>query len=64
MTLLDAVDENFAFVGADFHAVTSSSFLHSFGELSEFFFTASQQIDIVSEPQVAKQSSSDGHRCD
>ena len=34
---LDAVDENFAFVGADFHAVFSSSFLWSFRESLEFF---------------------------
>ena len=30
---LDAVDKNFAFVGVDFHAVTSSSFLQYFSEL-------------------------------
>ena len=56
---LDAVDENFAFVRADFHAVTSRSFLQSFSEL-EFFFTAFQQINVVSKVQVAKRSSSDG----
>ena len=58
----DAVDENFAFVGADsdFHAVSTFCFLQSFGELSEFFFTVSQQLDVVSKPQVAKWSSSDG----
>ena len=32
-------------VAVDFHAVTSSSFLQSFNELLEFFFTASQQIE-------------------
>ena len=53
---LDAVDENFAFVVVDFHAVTSNSFLQSISELLEFFFTAlpppnPQQIDVVSKPQ-------------
>ena len=41
------VDDKFAFVGADFHAVTSSSSLHSFSDLLELF-AASQQIDVVS----------------
>ena len=58
---LDTVDENVAFAGAYFHPVTSSSHLQSFSELLELFFTASQQIDDVSKPQVAKWSSSDGH---
>ena len=34
---LGAVDESFAFVGADFHAVSSICFLQSFSELLEFF---------------------------
>ena len=29
-------------------------FFQSFGELLQFFFTASQQIDVVSKPQVVK----------
>ena len=49
---LHAVDENVAFVGTDFHVVISSSFIQSSSELLEFF-TASQQIDVVSKPQVA-----------
>ena len=57
---LDAVEKNLAFVGADFHVVTNSSFIHCC-ELLEFFFTASQRIDIVSKPPIAKRSSSDGH---
>ena len=44
----DAVYENFAFVGADFHAVSSRCFLQSFSELFEFF-TAS----IVAKLQIA-----------
>ena len=49
------------FVGGDFHAVSSSCFLKSFCELLEFF-TASQQIDVISKLQVAKQSSTNGPR--
>ena len=51
----------FVFVGAEFHAVNNSSFLRSFSELLEFFFTASQ-LNVVSIPHVAKWSSTDGHR--
>ena len=40
---------------------SSSCFLQPFSELLQFFFTASQKIDIVSKPQVAKRSSSDVH---
>ena len=50
---LDAVYENFAFVGADFQAVTSSSFLQSFSELLEFF-AACKQNEVVSKPQIAE----------
>ena len=57
MVLLDDVDKNFAFDGADLHTVTSSSFCKSFSELLEFFFTASQEINVVSKPQVAEWSS-------
>ena len=58
-----AVDEVFAFVEADFIPVSCRYFLLSFGELLEFFFAASHAslgIDIVSEPEFAKRSSSDG----
>ena len=48
LSCLDAVDENFAFVLADFHAVISSRFLQSFSELSAFFFTVSQKTDVIS----------------
>ena len=57
----DAVDKDFAFVKADFHAVSSSCFLQSFGDLLEFFFIASQPIDVVSKLQVAERSFSTGH---
>ena len=41
---LDAVDENFAIVGADFHAVFfSRCFIQSLSELLQFFFNASPQ---------------------
>ena len=55
------VDEDFAFVGDDFHTVSSSCFLRPFSSLLQFFFVASHKIDIVSKPQVAKRSSSDEH---
>ena len=41
----------FCFCQSWFHAVSSSSFLQSFSELLEFFFTATQQIDVVSKLQ-------------
>ena len=49
----DAGDENWAFVGADIHVVTSSSFLQSFSELLEFF-AACKQNEVVSKPQIAE----------
>ena len=58
---LDAVDENFAFVEADFYAVTTSSVLQTFSELLELLFTVSQQIDVVGKRQVAERSSFDRH---
>ena len=39
--------------------IAAAVLLQSFSELLEFFYTASQQTDVVSKPQVAKQSSSD-----
>ena len=59
MALAYAVDEDFPFVGADFHPVSSNCFLQSFSfsKLLEFVFPASQQIDGVSKPQVAKRRS-------
>ena len=47
LSSLDAVDGNCAFVGADFSSLSVSESL-------EFFFTASQQIYVVSKPQVGK----------
>ena len=58
---IDAADENVAFVGADFHVISSSCFLLFFNEFFEFFFTASQQIDVVGKPQGAERLPSDGH---
>ena len=53
---LDAVGEDFAFVGAAFHAVTSGSFLQSFSELLEFLFAASQQVGVVGERAMSHYS--------
>ena len=57
---LDAVDVNFALVGDDFHAVFINCFIQSLSELLQFFFTASEQIDVVGKPHVVNQSSSSG----
>ena len=51
---LDAVDENFALLGADFHAVFSRCFLQSLIELLEFFFTAYEHIDVVGKLQSGR----------
>ena len=58
--ILAGRDEIFAFLGDDFLAVSSSCFLRSFSELLEIFFTASQQIYVVSKQQVAERSLCDG----
>ena len=56
---LDAVDDTFALVGADFPVVFSRCFRQSLSELLQFFFTGSKQIDVIGKPQVAKRSFSD-----
>ena len=53
---LDAADDNFAVVAADFHPVFSRCFLQSLSELLQFFFTAFEQINVIDKPQVAKRS--------
>ena len=60
MALADAVNEDFAFVGAELRTMSFGLFLQSFPELLQVFFSASQKIDIISDPQVAKRSVSDG----
>ena len=54
------VDQDFVFIGAHFHALTSSCVLQPFGELLQFFSTPSQKIDVISKLYVAKRSASDG----
>ena len=44
---LDAIDENSALVGADFHAAFSCCFIQSLSELLQSLFTASEQIDVI-----------------
>ena len=54
---VDAVDENFALVGAEFHAVFSRCFLQSLSELLKFFFTAGVSVSSASSTaSSAKQS--------
>ena len=59
-TWLDAVDDIFAFVGADFHAVFSRCFLKSLSTLLQLF-SSSEHIDVIGKPQVTKRSASSGH---